>query len=312
MDSKSLLGEPLVSIIINNYNYAQYLGIAIESALEQTYLNIEVVVVDDGSSDNSKEIIQKYGDKIVPIFKPNGGQNSAGNAGFAASKGDIICFLDADDIFYPTKVEKMVSFMTPQLEQNFYVMAYHQLDVINTDGHKLDRIEPRTIDDTLPPNLYTYAQKYKFLPYVSSPTSGLCVSRPLADKIFPLPDDANYALDDFIARPASLIGEIHSLKTSLGGYRLHGNNNWNGNPYLRDKAFMITLETFLNEKLVSDGKEPVISFFDSLYAREYYAHSGNSRALIALAFRVIQHTCDLKTLRFFLKTLLIAAPNAMR
>ena len=93
--------SPLVSILINNYNYAQYLSQAIDSALGQTYTNTEIIVVDDGSTDNSREIINSYGNQIISVLKENGGQASAINAGFAASKGDIICLLDADDIFLP-------------------------------------------------------------------------------------------------------------------------------------------------------------------------------------------------------------------
>ena len=100
--------QPLVSILINNYNYDQFLHDAISSALNQTYPNIEIVVVDDGSTDNSSEIIASYGDAIIPVLKANGGQASAFNAGFAASRGDIICFLDADDIFIPEKVDEVV------------------------------------------------------------------------------------------------------------------------------------------------------------------------------------------------------------
>ena len=101
-------GGPLVSIIINNYNYGCFLQSAIDSALGQTYANIEVIVVDDGSVDNSKDIIRGYRDRIVPVLKENGGQASAFNAGFAKSRGEIICFLDSDDFYALKKVMKIV------------------------------------------------------------------------------------------------------------------------------------------------------------------------------------------------------------
>src|ERR687885_1217665 len=97
------LENSLVSILICNYNYAQYVKEAIDSALNQTYSNTEVIVIDDGSTDNSREIIASYGDKIIPILKQNSGQASAFNVGFAISKGDIICFLDSDDTFSAEK-----------------------------------------------------------------------------------------------------------------------------------------------------------------------------------------------------------------
>ncbi len=88
--------ELLASIIVNNYNYGRFLAEAIESALSQTYANTEVIVVDDGSTDNSRDIIASYKDQIIPVLKENGGQASAFNAGFQASSGEVIFFLDAD------------------------------------------------------------------------------------------------------------------------------------------------------------------------------------------------------------------------
>ncbi len=95
--------NPKLSILINNYNYGRFLGEAIDSALAQTYRNIEIIVVDDGSTDNSCEIIAGYGDRIIPILKENGGQASAFNAGFAISTGEWIALLDSDDVFSLTR-----------------------------------------------------------------------------------------------------------------------------------------------------------------------------------------------------------------
>src|SRR5437879_7689558 len=95
----------LASIIINNDNYDVFLREAVDSALNQTYLNTEVIVVDDGSTDRSREIIASYGDQIIPVLKGNGGQASAFNAGFAASRGEVVFFLDSDDILLPTAVK---------------------------------------------------------------------------------------------------------------------------------------------------------------------------------------------------------------
>src|SRR4029078_7561808 len=85
--------RPLVSIIINNYNYAPYLAAAIDSALAQDYGKSELIVVDDGSTDCSQGIIASYGSQLTAIYKQNGGQASALNVGFAASCGEIIIFL---------------------------------------------------------------------------------------------------------------------------------------------------------------------------------------------------------------------------
>src|SRR2546429_9532950 len=97
-----------VSIIVNNYNYASFVGQAIDSALAQTYPNTEVVVVDDGSTDGSAKVIAGYGDRVIAVMKSNGGQGSAYSAGFERSSGDVVCFLDADDVLYPEAIASPV------------------------------------------------------------------------------------------------------------------------------------------------------------------------------------------------------------
>jgi glycosyltransferase involved in cell wall biosynthesis len=99
---------PTVSILIPCFNNKQFVGEAIECALSQTYTEIEVIVVDDGSSDGSLEVIQSYGDRIAWRTGLNRGACAARNAAFKLSKGDFIQFLDADDILLPKKIEKQL------------------------------------------------------------------------------------------------------------------------------------------------------------------------------------------------------------
>ncbi|WP_295532790.1 glycosyltransferase [uncultured Thioclava sp.] len=94
--------SPLISVIINNYNYGAFLARAVQSALDQRDVHAEVIVVDDGSSDDSRAVINSFGDQIVAVFQANAGQAAAINTGVRYSKGEILCFLDADDWFPPT------------------------------------------------------------------------------------------------------------------------------------------------------------------------------------------------------------------
>lgn len=103
--------SPLVSIITPTYNARSYVKEAIDSALAQTHRNIEIIVVDDGSTDNTKEIVVPYVEKkqIKYIYQKNGGISAARNAGIKKAKGEYIALLDADDVFLPEKIKKQVT-----------------------------------------------------------------------------------------------------------------------------------------------------------------------------------------------------------
>ena len=106
-----LADHPAVTVLIDTYNYGHFLGRAIESVMGQTYpsSSIEILVVDDGSTDNSAEVVQRYGERVRYIRKARGGQASAINEGFRQARGDVVCLLDADDYFYPDKVSRVVA-----------------------------------------------------------------------------------------------------------------------------------------------------------------------------------------------------------
>lgn len=119
---------PLVSIIIPCYNYGRYLAEAIQSAIEQTYSNIEILVVDDGSNDNTLEVANAFEDKIAYIYKVNGGLSSARNAGLKSINGEYVIFLDADDILDPNYVKKTLSeFLKSDREKLGFVFTQMKL-----------------------------------------------------------------------------------------------------------------------------------------------------------------------------------------
>ncbi|HEX3723208.1 MAG TPA: glycosyltransferase, partial [Nitrolancea sp.] len=122
----------IVSIIINNFNYDRFLKDAIESALNQSYEHTEVIVVDDGSTDTSREIISSYADRVVPVFKENGGQASAFNVGFAHSHGDIVIFLDSDDRLLPHIAAEVVRVFESEPRS---AKVQYRLDMIDATGN---------------------------------------------------------------------------------------------------------------------------------------------------------------------------------
>ena len=117
------MSRPLVSIIIPCYRQAHYLGAAIESALGQSYPTIQVVVVNDGSDDDTEAVAARYAGRITYVFKPNGGLSSARNAGILAAEGDYLHFLDADDLLHPEAIASLVEAMDGKCRR-FCIIGY--------------------------------------------------------------------------------------------------------------------------------------------------------------------------------------------
>jgi GT2 family glycosyltransferase len=102
---------PLVSVIIPTYNRAGVIGETIENVLQQTYAKIELIVVDDGSTDDTQSVLKSYGSRIRWTFQENVGPSAARNRGLAMAKGDIIAFQDSDDSWHPQKLTRQVSLL---------------------------------------------------------------------------------------------------------------------------------------------------------------------------------------------------------
>lgn len=121
---------PLVTILIPAYNASPYISESLESALGQTYEALEIMVVDDGSTDNTEELVREFGDKVVYLKKENGGPSSARNYGIARAKGEYIAFLDADDLWYPEKIAIQIEAFQNEPELG---MTYCNMQPINKE-----------------------------------------------------------------------------------------------------------------------------------------------------------------------------------
>jgi len=211
----------LVSIVINNYNYGRFLKEAIDSAFAQTYPNTEVIVVDDGSTDNSREIIRSYGDQIIPVFKENGGQASAFNAGFIASKGQIICFLDADDYYLSEKIAKIVELFEQYPDSGW---IFHDLEKVDIKGFPVELSEKRCLNQFEDVDLRDSILKGKLLKYWFPATSGLCFKRDIIKQTLPMPEQFLISGDAFLRLAAIYLSPGILCPEKLAIHRSHGNN----------------------------------------------------------------------------------------
>lgn len=211
--------RPLVSIVVNNYNYEDFVPLAIDSALEQTYSSIEVIVVDDGSTDDSRKRISVYRERICAIFQENGKQAAALNTGFAASRGEIVIFLDADDELQPQAVEQIVSSWEPEIAK-----IHYRLEVIDENS------QPRGF--CYPPigRPLAYGEVWQNLikvgSYASTPMSGNAYSRKILTRVFPIPDEYKLTADDYLMISVPFYGQLKAIEEPLGKYRIHGKNQW--------------------------------------------------------------------------------------
>ena len=236
MSTHRMKTEPLVSVLIANYNYGRFVATAIESVLAQTYPHVEVIVVDDGSTDNSREIIDRYSGRVQAIYKDNGGQASAINAAFAASTGDIICLLDADDYYLPDKVEKAVACYQ---ERDEAVYVFHPLQRVDINGVGLGINEPmdgsRWLDG-------------KVKGFIAPPTSGLTFRRSGWEMLKPMPDGLSPIADNYLKFVIMALARGYYLAEPLAVMKIHGSNmfsmgNWGSTRFPADIRIAVAIRS---------------------------------------------------------------------
>ena len=207
--------QPLVSVIIDNYNYGYFLTEAIESVLQQTYKNFELIVVDDGSTDNSREVIESFAGQLTAIFQSNSGQGMAFNSGIAKAQGEIICLLDADDYFREDKLAKVVAAFQANPQ---WVQVSHGRVSVNRDGVPIGQGYKTHNQGDVTHLLLEFGR------YAMGITSSLAYRRSVLEKVLPIPTKRTEAADTFLSVVIPFYGEVGCINEPLMFYRLHGNN----------------------------------------------------------------------------------------
>jgi glycosyltransferase involved in cell wall biosynthesis len=216
---------PLVSVVIGNYNYARFVGAAIDSALVQTHPAVEVVVVDDGSTDDSQAVITRYGGRVTLVFKANGGMGSTYNAGLPRTRGDVVIFLDSDDVLLPTAAAEAAE----ALREPGVAKAHWPLDEIDEHGERTGGIYPA---QPLPEGDFREATLAVGPDsYLSPPTSGNAWSRRFLEAVLPLPEpEYRQHADTYLTTLAPLFGTVRRVIGPRAFYRVHGCNDYASRP----------------------------------------------------------------------------------
>jgi glycosyltransferase involved in cell wall biosynthesis len=210
----------VVSVVISSFNYERFLAQAIDSALSQTWPAVEVIVVDDGSTDGSRAMIERYGTRVQAIWKSNGGQGSALNAGFAHCRGSVVLFLDSDDVLLPRAVECVVAAMADPT----VVKVQWPAEVIDETGQPFGQRVPKL---SLPRgDLRAHVIAHGPYGYPCPPTSANAWSRSLLERILPIPEPSFKTCPDlYLSALAPLYGRVESLDEPLSLWRTHPTNH---------------------------------------------------------------------------------------
>ena len=206
------------SFVIANYNYGRYVADAIDSALAQDWPWVEVVVVDDGSSDNSREVIAAYGSRVQAIFQQNSGQRRANNAGYAASQGDVVVFLDADDVLAPGFAAAVAAVWRPGVSK-----VQVQMERVDAARKPLGVRVPAIA--AAPSAAEIRAWMIATGEYPTPPGSGNAYSRTFLDAFFPIGEEADSSTDSTCLALAPLLGDVVTVLEPLVEYRIHGAND---------------------------------------------------------------------------------------
>lgn len=216
--------RPLVSVLMINFNYADFIEQAIRSVLDQTWQEVELVVVDDASTDASVAIVRRLcaeDPRLHLIVHPtNCGTEAATNTAYAHARGEILCLLDSDDWFHPEKLARVVDRFKASPQCGFIV---HPMVISSADTPVIQIMPwiPNFERGWIAERLARRGGRWQGMP-----TSALVMRRQLADLLFPLPpaEVLRNGVDGYLYTLAPLLTEVDALDQACSHYRVHGRN----------------------------------------------------------------------------------------
>jgi glycosyltransferase involved in cell wall biosynthesis len=210
-----------VTVLVDTYNYAQYIEEAIDSVLAQGFPpeQMEILVVDDGSADNTADRVRKYGDRIQFFCKPNGGQASTLNFGIARARGEIVALLDGDDYWLPGKLQRVVAEFERHPEAG---MVYHNF--LYQRDRSPDLLPNRGLAGV---SGFLADSRKSLLSYDLHPTATLVFRRSVLQRLLPVPESLIVQADAHLSSCVLFIAPIVYIDQPLTVYRVHAGNLWN-------------------------------------------------------------------------------------
>ncbi|HXJ05096.1 MAG TPA: glycosyltransferase [Candidatus Acidoferrum sp.] len=213
------MASPTITILITTYNYGPFLEQAIDSVLAQDFPleQVQILVVDDGSTDDTRERVKKYGPRVEYFFQVNRGQAAALNLGFSKACGEIICLMDADDLFLPGKLGRIVEAFERDAGLG---MAYHRLQEWHTSTDERRSWEFVEVSGDL------HKEPEKFALFVPQPTSAVSFRRSFVERLLPIPEEIRMLADCYLVSLIPLLAPVLAIPEFLSVYRIHGKNSY--------------------------------------------------------------------------------------
>ena len=217
------MARPFVSVLIDTYNHERFIEQAVSSVLEQDFpeSDREIIVVDDGSTDRTPEILRKFESQLRVIRKANGGQASAFNAGIPECRGEIVAFLDGDDWWAKGKLATVVSVLSKDPECG--IVGHGIANAFEDKTRMVDalpRAERLRISSSSSARVFRLRKSYLG-------TSRMTLRKAIATRILPVPETLVIEADEYLFTLASVLSHVVILPDVLTEYRQHGRNLYN-------------------------------------------------------------------------------------
>jgi glycosyltransferase involved in cell wall biosynthesis len=228
-ESPRAISGPRVSVVMPAYNHERYVAAALDSVVAQTHANLEIIVVDDGSSDSTGAILDDYAGRcrthpITVVHQPNAGAHDAFNHGLALARGDIVALMNSDDLYAPDRIERMIA----QLDSRGAGLGFSSTRFIDDEGRDVDNTDPyakqlrRAIDEAIkaPDPLYVLVYNN-----IAISTGNFVFRRALLERVggfcaMQVCHDWDFLLASSYVAPLTLVA------APLYFYRLHGSNTF--------------------------------------------------------------------------------------
>jgi glycosyltransferase involved in cell wall biosynthesis len=216
-EQKLVEKTPLVTVLIDTFNYGHFIQEAIRSVLIQDFpaQQMEIIVVDDGSTDDTRARVAEFGERVQYFYKPNGGQASAFNFGIARARGQYVALLDADDYWLPSKLTKVVATFETGAD---VALVYHPFQEFRMESHEWSVGGFNAVTGFVPADIKS------ILLYTACQTSGLTFRAELVRKLLPLDERMTISADALLAALIIFIGPVVAIDEPLAVYRIHGAN----------------------------------------------------------------------------------------